>query len=739
MTIRWAAIAICLGLASPAMAENVRVLSGEHADFSRIVLIFGKPVSWEEENTNGGFSLRFDRSDMSFDFSRVFDLIPRDRIQAISFDAERGSLEMESDCGCSMQVFWAGKNTVAIDIATDPEADIAALPALTSGLPMRPSGFSSFGVPVLGFSIGRDIGSPPVGRPGRAANSLTEQELDAGTRNHKAMEEALLRQLGRAASQGLVDVRLPDGRADDEAPTSRLPGGFRQAGHLNSETVFDQFLPPAEPGSRSHAPDACGEEALYDPAQWRTDPADDAISRARGQILDARENPDATAVAHLVRTYLSLGFGAEARAVLQEFHEIDLGAPYLRAIADLMDPPAQPRSDQLSALSRCGGPAAVWAALGETDPTQLADLNTEDVQSWFFRFPPNLRRQLGPRLVKTLHAAGHVDAAESVRNSLGRSLEKSAPDLVLLDATTRISPSRTEAALAKLPDLQSSDAAASAEATNLLLKQGLRDGRLEPRTVTLAEALAAETAGSEIGLELLSGIAQGHAMLGDFGSSLAFHRKWAEVSTDNNGPDQTLSRIVSEMVAQEDDSALLRYLEGGDPVRDPERLSKETRFDVAERLLEVGLWRPAQAVLARQRGDGSLRYRQLSAEAALQGRDAKLALAMLAGEPDPESALIRARALSATGNHAEASHLLFDAGDRPGAAREAWLSGQADLIGNYGGAPEQSLVAVSSADPGAAAGSLTEDREAITLDKARTLLGRSGEMRAHLSSLFSER
>ena len=77
-----AGIALSAGLAE---AESVRVLSGEHKDFSRIVLVFGNPIGWTEGKTPEGFEVRFDRTDIAPDLSRVFEKIPKDRIRDVIF------------------------------------------------------------------------------------------------------------------------------------------------------------------------------------------------------------------------------------------------------------------------------------------------------------------------------------------------------------------------------------------------------------------------------------------------------------------------------------------------------------------------------------------------------------------------------------------------------------------------------------------------------------------------------
>lgn len=737
MKILRAFLALGVLSATTAMAEDVRVLSGEHADFSRIVLIFGQPIEWDEERTGHGFSVRFDRTNLAFDFTRVFDLIPRDRIRAISFDERSNAIDLESDCSCSMEVFLAGKNTIAIDIGSVPEEELAgkAEPTAVGGSVQLP--WSPLVVPKLGFAhaaTGPHKLEPVGAIEDRGPESLL-WPLAPG-RDHATLEEALLRQLGRAASQGLVDMHLPDGLdAGSETPSAHAAPALN-ATHLASETVFDRALPDARPNPAGQVPDVCPDEAYFDPSLWLSEPTDRAIGAARRDILDARDAPDADAISRLVRTYLSLGFGAEAHGVLREF-PIDIpGATYYRSIANILDNGAGGETGQLQSLLGCKGPMVVWAALATSEPSQLKEFDAEEAERWFFEFPPNLRRLLGARLVERLHAAGWIDAATGIRNAMERSMDASSPELILLDATNDTPPFGSEVAVSRLRKLQLTDAAVSAEATNLLLEEAIRQRRVESETIVLAEALAAENRDSEVGQKLLPNISIAHAQLGDFGAALEFHARWAAVAVLDDEFDPTLSAVVEEMVLREDDAALLRFLNGGANVRGPQHLSMDVLQKVAGRLLEIGLWKPAEGILSGPGRGATLRHRQLSAEAALQASDAKLALALLSGEPDARSVDIRARALARLGDHAAASRLLHSSGESTAAAREAWLSGEADLINSHGTTLQKSFLAARESGRLAPAGAEEVRDEPVTLDKARNLLEGSGEMRAQLESLL---
>ena len=96
-----------------ATAETVNAISGEHADFSRIVLQFDNLDTWEFGRVAGGYELRTGLSEAEFDLSSVFDKIPKSRISEITSPAN-GRLFLSVSCQCAADVCGGGdRNAVA--------------------------------------------------------------------------------------------------------------------------------------------------------------------------------------------------------------------------------------------------------------------------------------------------------------------------------------------------------------------------------------------------------------------------------------------------------------------------------------------------------------------------------------------------------------------------------------------------------------------------------------------------
>lgn len=123
---------------SPGMlhAETIVVRSGEHADFSRIVLQLSSPVEWVFGRVDGGYELRSDAYDTVFDTSTVFDLIPKTRILAVSSPGP-GRLFVSVSCNCAGDAFEIRNGRIVLDIKDGQPDEVSrfetVMPTLATG------------------------------------------------------------------------------------------------------------------------------------------------------------------------------------------------------------------------------------------------------------------------------------------------------------------------------------------------------------------------------------------------------------------------------------------------------------------------------------------------------------------------------------------------------------------------------------------------------------------------------
>ena len=113
-----------------AMAETVAVQTGEHADFSRVVLQFARPTAWTIGRTAGGYGLRLGRPDVVLDLARSFDLIPRTRITSMSAGFGGAALQIATDCACHVEAFEDRPGILVIDVHDGPPTPASRFEAM---------------------------------------------------------------------------------------------------------------------------------------------------------------------------------------------------------------------------------------------------------------------------------------------------------------------------------------------------------------------------------------------------------------------------------------------------------------------------------------------------------------------------------------------------------------------------------------------------------------------------------
>lgn len=274
--IRWTTalrlVALCwlwAGLtAMPAFAETLRLRSGEHDGFTRLVVDLGTKSGWELGRTATGYELRLARGDVDFDLSGVYRLITRDRLSAVSEGGAPGRLALSVPCDCHATAFVTGSGALVIDIADGPAPEGSALevrldqtdavvaptqdPAAADGAPaplslwqdpqavyrpqttdprlalfwrgtVLPPGRDEAGTeekpqavtppePDHAVLPGLDMREPqsPAATEATTAGAEGEFLLPSGPDPRVTVAQAdLLHQLSRAAAQGLVEVNRP--------------------------------------------------------------------------------------------------------------------------------------------------------------------------------------------------------------------------------------------------------------------------------------------------------------------------------------------------------------------------------------------------------------------------------------------------------------------------------------------------------------------------------------------------
>ena len=236
------ALALIL-LPAAAGAETISVGSGEHDDFSRLLLKFPRGANWEFGRVDGGFEFRAESNDIEYELRYVYDLIPRTRIADIE-DRGEGRLFLRVDCECHGDAFDLQKGQVVLDIK-DGVTAISSSPFERSLVPIGPSlpdteSGAAMAI-AAGVSIEPLVESPALG----VTRSLRPMEARAG------LPLMVVAESDRSGSAGFAPTSPADGGVGEESsavvasvhsPDDPLPESATVMPHPESAPPPDRVL-----------------------------------------------------------------------------------------------------------------------------------------------------------------------------------------------------------------------------------------------------------------------------------------------------------------------------------------------------------------------------------------------------------------------------------------------------------------------------------------------------------------
>jgi len=606
--IRFCLAFIFCGAGSALWAQDVVIRTGDHPQFTRLVLSMPQGTSWELTRTDSGYGLRVEEPAI-LDTDRFFERIRRDRVSAIRQGSTASELLIDLACDCYAEAFQWRSDQVVIDFkdpGSDPSADTIEIkdarqssgtinadlpqPPVPSPTP-RPPG-PEIELPLI--MSAQTIAPIPQPSVDPLAQLLVEQTRVG------SLENAIASSLERALGQGLLDPGQDQltmlGKPSEEEDLATLLNDVEAAltpGVIARTSVDgDAQVPSGQVSDGSEV--TCVLDTFVDVPSWTSDiPFATHIGNLRTQITGEFDRTDPAAVEALAKAYITFGFGREAISTLSidglKSHERAI----LQTLGEIVDND-QLTIDDFHLQIGCQGHVALWGLLAHEDGPLPAQPDITSVIVSFKLLPKPLREHLAPRLASKLNALGFQDFAADVL-SVG---DKDKIEVATAELEILIDQGATEEVAQRLTNMADDSARMTPEALMKLINIELAAGSsIDANELTLYEA--AQTLIDDQQDILTSDLAA-----------------------------QFRSDILKQLIIDEDDADFL--ILAFDPLQDVSDTANQNA--IAARLISLGFPERAEEFIAGQaRGEEMMERRYLRAEAAMAMQNTEAASAHLAG------------------------------------------------------------------------------------------------------------
>ena len=653
-----AVVAVFLLSVISAVAEVATVKGGEHADFTRLVVEAPALKGWKFGRTNDGYELDLGASITAVNLESAFDRIPRDRIKAIWRDPQNGRLRFSLACACHAIAFEFRSGTVVIDIK--------------SGLPPPGSSFedsldqddlpsSANPAAEIGGTAGYDWITAARDAPAESGGQPPAFASPTGTVSLDPLREALLLQISKGAAEGVVEIGelapRTVGAADrvSNGPWSRV--GIGELPGLRAGT--DRALA----GEMTAEGTACPKDEDLDIASWGlSGPISGQIGLGRSGLLAEFDVPVQPAILRAARFHIFLGFGAEARQILDLLGPTDEKSAILMAMASIVDEEL-PSPNPFTNMESCDSSAALWATLAlPVGASTLPQTNSKAVARSFSALPAHLRQQLGGALVDRFLSNGDEQTARKLRDAMLRSPTDGSPEVSLMDARFHLAEGDQGAATRLAEGVLKASGPTSAEAALTMVEAALRGGRkVDSQLPKTLDSFLMDSRGTDLEPRLLRALVLASAMSGDF--TTAFSRL-------EEAPATFADLWSLSAGGLPDDQFLIEAARQSGKAMMSDRV---TLLETASRLMDRGFPDLALAWLSPLAEDYDDESRLLAARAHLALRDASAVSVLLAGMESADAALLKADAITQLGDMQAAAGILIEAGeDTAGQRRVSW-------------------------------------------------------------------
>ena len=655
-------VLLVLSLAQAAFSQTVTVKSGDHPGFTRLVLELPQATEWTMGRTDEGYELRLPNAGIRYDLSRVFDTIQRNRLAAIWMDPFTGGLRIGIACACHAMPFEFRPGIIVVDLRDGPPPkgssfelaldgaaapDLAARPSLRPMPRPRQSQRSPRAAQVPASLPKPEYDWLASPKPARNADAVIAAPPMAITLSERSdigpLKDALLRQLGRGAAQGIVQMAKPSLSA--RTTGDPLAIGPRANIHLGEAPGFAVTTKRGPDNLVIKDGADCLPDDRLEVANWGNDlPVSVQISEARANLIGEFDRPDADAVTNAGKLLIHIGFGAEARQLLAQMPVDSPDSAILTSLAKLVDGGSDP-DGPFAGMMTCQTSAALWAVLAQPRMVPSDRPRSEAVSRTFSALPAHLRQTLGPDLAARFLDIGDIATAHAIQNAVLRGVTSPSPDIAVMKAGIAIATGNPAHAEAHLEPVLAEAGPATADAMIALVDARLAAGeQVSPETALALAAFVREQAGSDLDPALRRAHILALGSAGDFDQAFAALPAMPEAARD----------LWTLLARSGSGVAILDHAVLPADARLP-KLDRAERRLLAAELIKLGLAEPALVWIGAATEASSDDDRLLSAAAQMMIGDPAAALADLDGLSGTPASDLRAQAYMALGKPADAA------------------------------------------------------------------------------------
>ena len=643
-------------------AEVVAVRSGEHENFTRLVFpLPNSEMTWSlDQNV-----LRIDGEDLEFDFSRVFDRIPRTRLEAIR--QEENSVVLDLNCVCETRAFRFSERSVVLDIA-DPTLEqetsadnetIAAVELETKRLTVDQEARKDLKQSVVGLD--EHIKKEP---------KITELSENLRAELATAMEQSFLKP-AKSREETNQDQEKETMERSTDIPNSVSNVSQQHNFELHASNNLDVFLQVELDDLNQRSKQHCAREKAVSFDQWdmETSPLE-KVSVLRRGLVGEFDKVDSAVAIELASLLTYLTFGAEAREVLHLVPEHQ-DTKALVALSHLLEGNPHPAREFFAQQGACSDWHSFWSTMSGAE-SDLTEQQVKLALRMLGMFPDHLRRELGPILAHRFSDEKRFAEAEQALAFADRVSEDPTSKSSLMRGHVEAEKHQLQSASDLFETVASDGSESSPEALIELIELHRSQGLPPPENlISLVTAYSVEHRRTPYGPGLRRVSAIARAMTGHFNEAFL---SLEEINQRDGSvqAQQVRNELISILLKDADDFELVRMTVLFDL---PTHISGDLSLPLADRLLDAGFIDLAQVSYEKAPGSISQDHRVLRARLALAAGYPNRAQAELLGLNGSEVEALKGEAYEKADKMTDAAQVYQAAGMTEEVDRFAWLTG----------------------------------------------------------------